>query len=300
MGRKFLGGRPLVEPCIRTAPHGHFSVGPRLASQPLNDIVTVAAFIGHWLKAATGVPAAAHIHERVNVAVLCEIHSAVGIAVGDVRRESENDRERILLILGLEDSGVKLHAVAQGDLHAPEEVHTGCRLLRVRRRLLGEKQKWRQDKQEQWRCEIFPVRTVRHRMFSSSTNSSRIETCSITQIKTGSALRRPTSLTEFCRSKEKQLQEVRAEVSLTSEPDYFGWFTSRRSTFPIPPSGSEPDPRFWRAGPTPSKFLFRRLRLHSSFSEQIFRRAKDAIAENVGGRPGVQPADRSFRRRRFC
>src|SRR4029077_7697064 len=75
---------------------------------------------------------------------------------------------------------------------------------------------------------------------------------------------------------------------LTSER-FFRCLPLDRSASPILPTAPVPDPRLSHAELTPNKFLSLRLQRHSSFFEQIFQPARDAVAENAGARPGAPP-----------
>src|SRR5262245_57358058 len=55
MRRKLLRGRPLVEACIRTTPHAHFTVAKWLFGQPLNNVVSVTRFVCEWLELTGGI-----------------------------------------------------------------------------------------------------------------------------------------------------------------------------------------------------------------------------------------------------
>ena len=69
MWRKFLRRCPLIEACIRTAPHGDLAVTEWLFRQPLNHVVSVARFICERLELAAGIAAAANIDEREHITV---------------------------------------------------------------------------------------------------------------------------------------------------------------------------------------------------------------------------------------
>src|SRR5437762_1982933 len=66
---KFLRCRPLIEACVRTAPHRDFAVAERLLRQPLNNVVPVSGLVCKRLEFATGISAAADIDQREYVAV---------------------------------------------------------------------------------------------------------------------------------------------------------------------------------------------------------------------------------------
>src|SRR5438309_9100095 len=89
--RKFLRGRPLIEPSVRTAPHRHFAVAKRLLRQPLDDIMSVARLICERLELAAGIAATANIDKCKHVPVRREVCSAGVIGVGNVGCECEND-----------------------------------------------------------------------------------------------------------------------------------------------------------------------------------------------------------------
>jgi len=82
----------LIEPSVRTAPHRHFAVAKRLLRQPLHDIMSVARLIRERLELAAGIAATANIDKCKRVTVRGEVSRTRVIAVGDVRREGENDR----------------------------------------------------------------------------------------------------------------------------------------------------------------------------------------------------------------
>ena len=94
-GGNSLSVAPLVEAGVGAAPHRHLAVAPGLTGQPLDHVVAVAPLVGERLEAAAGVAAAAHVHQDEDVTVAREVHRAVEIAVGDVRSQGEDDRQRL-------------------------------------------------------------------------------------------------------------------------------------------------------------------------------------------------------------
>src|SRR6266404_9038682 len=84
--RQFFRGRPLIEACVRTAPHCQLAVAKRLLRQPLDDVVAVVWFLCEWLEFAAGISPAAHIDKCEDVTMGCKISGAGMIAVADVRR----------------------------------------------------------------------------------------------------------------------------------------------------------------------------------------------------------------------
>src|SRR3954470_10255024 len=79
--RKFFQRGPLIESGVGASPHGDFAVAPRLLREPFDDIVAIARVIGEGLECPPGITAPAHIHQRVNVAMLREIDRAIRITV---------------------------------------------------------------------------------------------------------------------------------------------------------------------------------------------------------------------------
>src|SRR6058998_1084464 len=51
---KFLRCSPLIEACVRSAPHRDFAVAERLLRQPLSNVVPVSGFVCKRLEFATG------------------------------------------------------------------------------------------------------------------------------------------------------------------------------------------------------------------------------------------------------
>jgi hypothetical protein len=92
MRRKFFCCRPLVKTGVGTAPHGHFGVAKGLLGQPLNNVVTIARFIYVRLELTARIAATSNIDQRKRVTMRREVGSACVIRIGDVGRESENDR----------------------------------------------------------------------------------------------------------------------------------------------------------------------------------------------------------------
>src|SRR6266446_738175 len=57
---KFLQHCPLVESCVRAAPHRYFAIAIRLLRQPFHHVVAVLALIHKWLELSAGIPPAPH------------------------------------------------------------------------------------------------------------------------------------------------------------------------------------------------------------------------------------------------
>src|SRR2546423_9954584 len=89
---KFLRCRPLIETCVRPAPHRDLTVAERLFPQPLNNVVPVSGLICKRLEFATGISAAADIDQREYVSVRREVGATGMIRVRNVGRESKDDR----------------------------------------------------------------------------------------------------------------------------------------------------------------------------------------------------------------
>ena len=122
MRRELFEDCPLIKSRIRAAPHGHFPIAIRLLREPFDDVIAILSFIHERLEGPAGIAAAAHVHQCVNVSMLRKIHRPIRVAVTDVRRESENDGERVLLGVRLKNRGVERYAIAHGYLHCPAQV----------------------------------------------------------------------------------------------------------------------------------------------------------------------------------
>lgn len=123
VGRPLPRRGPLVVAGVGAAPHRHLAIRPRLAGQPLDDVVAVPALLGEGIEGAARAAAPPHVDQHVKVAVTGEVHGPRVIAVADVRREREDDGQGILLAGRLINGGGQLHAVAHRDADAPLEVH---------------------------------------------------------------------------------------------------------------------------------------------------------------------------------
>src|SRR5712691_4133146 len=89
--RRFFCSRPLIETGVRAAPHRDFAVAKWLLREPLHHVVAVMWLLRERFELAAGITAAAHIDKCEGVTMRCKISGAGMIAVGNVRRQGEND-----------------------------------------------------------------------------------------------------------------------------------------------------------------------------------------------------------------
>ena len=125
MRRELLQGRPLIEARIRTSPHGDFAVAPRLPSQEFHDVVAIGRFLCKRVEDALLVATSAHVYQYENVSMLRKIRRPILVTVCDVRREGEDNRQRLLLPSRLKDRAVETDSIAHRNLESPEEIHSG-------------------------------------------------------------------------------------------------------------------------------------------------------------------------------
>lgn len=123
VGRGFLEDGPLIEPCVGAAPHGDLSVGPLLSPEPFDHVVSVPALVDEGLEGPLRVPPAPNVNQREDVSVVCEVHGARVVGVGDVGCEGEDHGERLAHVLRLINGGIQLDAVPHRDFDAPDEIY---------------------------------------------------------------------------------------------------------------------------------------------------------------------------------
>ena len=122
MRREVLKRRPLVVAGVGAAPHRNLAVAPRLFGQPLDYVVAVPALVLEGQEHSFRITPAPDVYQREDVSVLREVAGARVVGVAVVRREREDHGQRFVLGRRLEYGGVQPHAVAQGNLHRPQEV----------------------------------------------------------------------------------------------------------------------------------------------------------------------------------
>ncbi len=121
--RRPLASRgPLIVTGVGAAPHRHLAVGPRLAGQPLDDVVTVPRLLSKGIESAARAAAPPHVHESVDIAMPGEVHRPRVVAVADVGREREHHRQRLFLSGRPVQRRSQLDAVPHGNAKAPLEV----------------------------------------------------------------------------------------------------------------------------------------------------------------------------------
>ena len=118
----FAQRHPLIEAGVGSSPHGDFAVGPGLPGDPFDYVVAVLRLLEEGVELSLGVAAATDIDDGEDISVLGEVIGAGMIAVADVGCQLEDDRQRILLVVGTVYRGVQMDAVAHGNLYRPQQI----------------------------------------------------------------------------------------------------------------------------------------------------------------------------------